>query len=312
MKSLDSKTWKAVIHGWEAPVTVDDKGAVTGPKSEKDWSPTEDEASLGNSRALNAIFNGVDKNVFRLINTCTSAKEAWEILVVAYEGTTKVREQKLQYITTNFEALTMFEDESVADFNVRIRDLANESYSLGKPMTDEDLVRKTLRALSPRFKMKITAIEEVHDLKKLKFDELMGSLTTFELSLPKIEKKHKGVALKSSILDQKEQVYSDSDNEIDDTIAMLAKNYGRVMKRFSQVTGKNVPQDVADDFKQKFQKNGNLYWQVSAKVFLASFRFFQIASLVTLLHDILARMGKKTLDKLPGLYNCYKSPALPL
>lgn len=118
----------------------------------------------------------------------------------------------------------MLEDESVADFNVRIRDLANESYSLDKPITDEDLVRKTLRALSPRFKMKITEIEEVHDLKTLKFDELMGSIMTFELSLPKMEKKHKGMALKSSIHDQKEHVYSDSDKEIDDTIAMLTKN----------------------------------------------------------------------------------------
>ena len=147
-----------MIHGREAPVSVDDKGSPTGTKLEKDWSPIEDEGALVNSHALNAIFNGVDKNVFILINTCTSAKEAWEILAVAYEGTTKVREQKLQYLTTNFEALTMLEDESVADFNLRIRDLANESYSLFKPMTDEDLVRKTLRALSPRFKMKITAI----------------------------------------------------------------------------------------------------------------------------------------------------------
>ena len=63
MKSLDSRTWKAVIHGWEAPVSVDDKGAPTGPKPEKDWSHTEDEAALGNSRVLNAIFNEVDKNV---------------------------------------------------------------------------------------------------------------------------------------------------------------------------------------------------------------------------------------------------------
>ena len=133
MKSLDSRTWKAVIHGWEAPVNVDDKGVTTGPKPEKDWTSVEDEAALGNSRALNSIFNGVNKNVFRLINTCTSAKEAWEILAVAYEGTTKVREQKLQYLTTNFEAFTMLKDESVAEFNVRIRDLANESYSLGKP-----------------------------------------------------------------------------------------------------------------------------------------------------------------------------------
>ena len=37
-------------------------------------------------------------------------------------------------------------------------------------------------------------------------------------------------------------------------------------------------------------------------VFLASFRFCQIVSLVTLLRDILARMGKETLDTLPG--NC--------
>ena len=112
----------------------------------------------------------------------------------------------LQYITTIFEALTMFEDESLAEFNMRIRDLANESYSLGKPMTDEELVRKTLRALSPKFKMKIIAIEEVHDSKTLKFDELMRSLMTFEPSLPKVEKQNKGMALKSSILDQKKQV----------------------------------------------------------------------------------------------------------
>lgn len=50
----------------------------------KDWTTAEDEASLGKSRALNAIFNGVDKNVFRRTNTCTSVKEAWDILGVAH------------------------------------------------------------------------------------------------------------------------------------------------------------------------------------------------------------------------------------
>ena len=67
------------------------------------------------------------------------------------------------------------------------------------------------------------------------------------------------MALKSSIHDQKEQVYSDSDNEIDDTIAMLAKNYSRFMKRFNQMTGKNVSQDVKDNFQQRFQNNGNIH-----------------------------------------------------
>ena len=36
--------------------------------------------AIGNSKALNSLFNKVDKNVFKLINMCTVAKEAWEIL----------------------------------------------------------------------------------------------------------------------------------------------------------------------------------------------------------------------------------------
>jgi len=36
-------------------------------KPEEEWSAAEDELALGNSKALNAMFKGVDKNMFRLI-----------------------------------------------------------------------------------------------------------------------------------------------------------------------------------------------------------------------------------------------------
>ena len=36
----------------------------------------EDEEAIKNSKTLNSIFNGVNKNMFRLINTCSEAKEA--------------------------------------------------------------------------------------------------------------------------------------------------------------------------------------------------------------------------------------------
>ena len=49
-------------------------------KPEEEWTAVEDESSLANSRALNAIFNGVDNNMFRMIKQCTVAKVAWEIL----------------------------------------------------------------------------------------------------------------------------------------------------------------------------------------------------------------------------------------
>jgi len=40
------------------------------------WTTAEDELALGNSKALNALFNGVDKNMFRLIKQCIVAKDA--------------------------------------------------------------------------------------------------------------------------------------------------------------------------------------------------------------------------------------------
>lgn len=38
---------------------------TTDLKPKEEWYKEEDELSLGNSKVLNALFNGVDKNIFR-------------------------------------------------------------------------------------------------------------------------------------------------------------------------------------------------------------------------------------------------------
>ena len=91
IRSIDHKIWKSIITGWEAPKKVLEDGVTHVKKPEIEWSPTEDEAALSNSKALNAIYNGIDRNVFRLINTCESANEAWDILETAFKGTDKVK-----------------------------------------------------------------------------------------------------------------------------------------------------------------------------------------------------------------------------
>ena len=85
LKSLDSRAWKAVLTGWRAPLH---EGGVV--KTEVEFTPAEDELALGNNRALNAIFNGVTPNVFKLISQCSEARDAWETLKVTYEGTSQV------------------------------------------------------------------------------------------------------------------------------------------------------------------------------------------------------------------------------
>ena len=95
LMSLDMKSWRAVISGWEYPTEKDEAGQ-TVRKSELKWTKDEDDAAVGNSRALNALVNVVDPNIFKLINTCKSAKATWDILEVGFKGTSKVKISRLQ------------------------------------------------------------------------------------------------------------------------------------------------------------------------------------------------------------------------
>jgi hypothetical protein len=100
--------------------------------------------------------------------------------------------------------------------------------SLGKPISDVKLIRKILRSLPEYFRIKVTTIEESKDLEEMKIEELVGSLQTFELSLPPV-KKLKTIALKASKKKVEASFEDDSEDE-GKVVAMLAKNFRRLMK----------------------------------------------------------------------------------
>ncbi|CAM8962859.1 unnamed protein product [Rhodiola kirilowii] len=85
LKSLDEKAWRAVLVGWTEPMMANPEGVVM-PKPETLWSEADEVAAIGNSKALNGIFYGVDENVFKLIAECEVSKAAWDTLRIAYEG----------------------------------------------------------------------------------------------------------------------------------------------------------------------------------------------------------------------------------
>jgi hypothetical protein len=89
-------------------------------------------------------------------------------------------------------------------------DLRNSMVSLGKPISDVKLIRKIIRSLPEHFKIKVTTIEESKDLEEIKIEELVGSLQTYELSLPPV-KKLKTIALKAS--KKKVEASSEDDSE---------------------------------------------------------------------------------------------------
>jgi len=184
-----------VFRGWEHPVVLDKDGHKTEVlKPEEEWTALEDELALAKSKALNALFNGVDKNMFKLIKKCDVAKDAWDILRTAHEGTSKVKSSRIQLLTTKFESLRMQEEETIQDYYMNVLDIANSFDSLGEKLSDEKLVRKILRSLPKRFDMKVTTIEEAQDVSNMQVEELIGSLQNFELVVDnRTEKKGKGM-----------------------------------------------------------------------------------------------------------------------
>ena len=170
--SIDESVWDAVEIGW------------TRPKAAKStWDKAALAASNANNKALNAIFCGVSPNEFHRISHITVAKEAWEILETTYEGTKKVKDTKLQMLTTQFEELKMSKDESFDSFYSKLNEVVVNKFNLGEKTEDSKIVRKILRSLPESFHAKVTAIEESKDLDDIKVQELIGSLQTYELSL---------------------------------------------------------------------------------------------------------------------------------
>jgi hypothetical protein len=137
-----------------------------------------------------------------------------------------VKSTKLQILISKFEEIKMLEEEIFEVFYTKISDLRNSMVSLGKSISDVKLIRKILRSLHERFRIKVTTIEESKDLEEIKIEELIGSLQTYEYSLPLV-RKAKTISLKASKASKKRtRVSSNEDLDIDeDTVAMLAKNF---------------------------------------------------------------------------------------
>ena len=69
IKKIKEKAWRAVLTSWEHLVTKNTKGKEI-LKPEITWSTEEDRLTNNNSNALNAIFNGVNANQFKLSQGC--------------------------------------------------------------------------------------------------------------------------------------------------------------------------------------------------------------------------------------------------
>ncbi|GKF30411.1 hypothetical protein Tco_0100209 [Tanacetum coccineum] len=93
--------------------------------------------------------------------------------------------------------------------------------ALDEGYSSKDYVRKFLKALNPKWRAKVTAIEELKDLTSLSLDELIGNLKVHEMIIEKdseivkakVERKSIALKAKKESSDEKECLTSGSEDE---------------------------------------------------------------------------------------------------
>ncbi|GKF42094.1 UBN2 domain-containing protein, partial [Tanacetum coccineum] len=99
--------------------------------------------------------------------------------------------------------ITILEEESIDSGFARFNTIIASFKTFDEGFSSKNYVRKFLRALHPKWRAKVTAIEESKDLSSLALDELIGNLKVHEVVMKRIlkfieaKKRVKSIALKA-------------------------------------------------------------------------------------------------------------------
>ena len=104
------------------------------------------------------MYFGLGPDEYTRISECKLAKDIWDALQVAHEGTNQVKQPRIELLMRKYKLFDMGDRETVMDMYTQFTHITNELKSLGKSFTTEELVRKIIRILPHSWETKVTAI----------------------------------------------------------------------------------------------------------------------------------------------------------
>ena len=133
-----------------------------------------------NHRAILMIQCALSQKEFFRISHLKSAKEMWEALETSHEGTSGVKNRRVEMLVEEFHKFTMLPDEPIRDLELIFTHLINNLASLGKTILEKDQVNKILKVLKGDWLTKVTVLQEVRGDSTRSITALFGSLAEYE------------------------------------------------------------------------------------------------------------------------------------
>ncbi|XP_070005268.1 uncharacterized protein [Nicotiana sylvestris] len=181
----DSELWDIICDSPHFPMKKLEETGPMVPKDRKEYSDIDRKAIEKNYRAKKILVCGIGPNEYNRVLACDTAKEMWEALQTAHEGTTQIKQSNIDMLTTEYELLRMKDNDSIQDMPTRFTSIINELHSLGDVIPRNKLVRKILSVLHSSWESKVNTITEAKDLQTLTMDVLIGNLKTYEMKKKK-------------------------------------------------------------------------------------------------------------------------------
>ncbi|XP_070020558.1 uncharacterized protein LOC142178480 [Nicotiana tabacum] len=230
----DSELWYVICDRPFVPMKTVGEGTFAVPKTRKEHNDADRKTIEKNFKAKKILICGIGLDEYNRISACQSAKEIWEALQTAHEGTTQVKQSKINMLTTEYEFFKMYEDESIQDMHTRLTSIINELHSLREVIPINKLVRKILSVLPGSWESKVNAITEAKDLQMLTIDKIIGNLKTYKMKRKKdLErkepKKEKNLVLKAA---NKDSSSDESDMEY------LTRRFQKMIRKNSGIPKK--------------------------------------------------------------------------
>ncbi|GKE90743.1 zf-CCHC domain-containing protein, partial [Tanacetum coccineum] len=147
----------------------------------------------------------------------------------------QVKDNKIDLLVQQYEQFVIPEDESIYNAFVRFNVIITSLKALDKGYSGKNYVGKFLRALHPKWRAKVTAIEESKDLTSLSLDELIENLNVHEVIIKKDSEIVKGKGERRSISlkykkessDEESLTFESEDEEYD----MAVRDFKKFFKR---------------------------------------------------------------------------------
>jgi hypothetical protein len=129
----------------------------------------------------------VDKDEFNCVDGLDVAKDVWNTLRMAHEGSKPVRKAKVEMLEGQLNRLIMFDDETTEGMFNRLKKMVNKAKVLGsKKWTDRMLTECLMRAYTPMNYNVVALIYQDPTYKRMTSDDVLGRIINHEMNIEEV------------------------------------------------------------------------------------------------------------------------------